>query len=173
MPRFLCDAMLGSLARWLRFFGYDACFMDPSAPDEEVARRARDEQRWLLTRDRELASIGPRSMLVRSEDLELQLVEVFKRLELRPRASLDEARCAECNGELSSAQLRDVVDDIPPYVARTAGRFSRCGGCGRVYWPGTHGERILQLMERVLSRLDDSVLNREERNAREDAPKDL
>jgi uncharacterized protein with PIN domain len=145
--------MLGSLARWLRFFGYDAEYMDPSTEDHRVAERARSEGRWLLTRDRELAAVGPRSMLLRSETVEDQLVEVFERLGVRPRVSLDRARCGECNGELDPADRDAVTRDVPPYVFRTAERFNRCRGCGRVYWPGSHSDRILATMGRIAARL--------------------
>lgn len=153
MPRFLCDAMLGSLARWLRFFGYDAAYMDPSVEDGLLADRARSEDRWLLTRDRELAAKGPRTMLLRSETVEDQLVEVFDRLGVRPRVSLDRARCGECNGELVPADVETVARDVPPYVLQTAERFTRCRECGRVYWRGSHGDRILARMSRVAARL--------------------
>ncbi len=145
--------MLGSLARWLRFFGYDAEFADPSVADHEAAGRACHEGRWLLTRDRELASKGPRTVLVQSEGLEDQLVEVCRRLGLRPEPSLERARCGECNGELEQVSVDEVVAVVPPYVRRTAPRFRRCNGCGRVYWPGTHTERILRTMDRVLGAL--------------------
>ncbi len=46
---FLCDAMLGSLARWLRFFGFDTTYLDPGVPDRVLADLARSEERWLLT----------------------------------------------------------------------------------------------------------------------------
>ena len=156
MPTFLCDAMLGSLARWLRFFGYDTGFLGPELADEEVAERARGEGRWLLTRDHELAAVGPRSLLVRSEDVESQLVEVFDRLGLCPSAGLDGSRCSECNGELTAAGRDDVRELVPPYVLATAERFRRCGGCGRVYWPGTHTERILRTMAAIVQRLEAS-----------------
>jgi uncharacterized protein with PIN domain len=146
--------MLGSLARWLRFFGYDSAFMPPTATDAEVADRSRNEGRWLLTRDRELAAVGPKTMLVRCEQVEGQLVEVFRRLDLEPVADLEMARCGECNGVLESATGDQVADVVPPYVLRTAGRFSRCPGCGRVYWPGTHSERILEFMDGVVRELD-------------------
>jgi len=145
--------MLGTLARWLRFFGYDAEYMDPSTEDRLLAERARSEDRWLLTRDRELAAIGPRTMLLRSDVVEDQLVEVFERLGVRPWIGLDRARCAECNGELAPVEARTVARDVPPYVLRTAERFSRCRGCGRVYWPGSHGDRILATMGRVAARI--------------------
>jgi uncharacterized protein with PIN domain len=152
--RFLCDAMLGSLARWLRFFGYDAVFLEPGPEDRLLAEMARSEGRWLLTRDRELASAGPRTMLIRSEGLDDQLVEVFKRLGLRPEATLDHARCGECNGDLADVSRDDVTDVAPPHVLATSPRFRRCTGCRRVYWPGSHGGRILVRMEQVVDRLD-------------------
>jgi len=153
-PRFLCDAMLGSLARWLRFFGYDTLYPQPGATDRALFERARDEERWLLTGDRELASTGPRTTLVRSADLEGQLVEVFGRLGLRPAATLEHARCGECNGRLHEVSREEVADVAPPHVLATAPRFTRCSGCGRVYWPGSHGRRILERMREVVMRLE-------------------
>ena len=154
VPRFLCDSMLGSLARWLRFFGYDAAFLEPGPEDRLLAEQARAEGRWLLTRDRELASAGPRTVLVRADELEDQLIEVLGRLGLRPEATLEHARCGECNGELDDVSKEDVSDVTPPHVLATARRFRRCGGCGRVYWHGSHGERILERMEKIVGTLE-------------------
>jgi uncharacterized protein with PIN domain len=153
MHRFLCDAMLGSLARWLRLFGFDAEFADPSLDDREVARRARENGRWLLTRDRELAAVGPRSILVRSRTLDDHLVEVFHRLDIEPDPHLDSTRCAECNGELEDVTVKEVAAVVPPYVLETAPRFRRCNRCSRVYWPGTHTEKIRATLERVAERV--------------------
>jgi uncharacterized protein with PIN domain len=145
--------MLGSLARWLRFFGYDTVFLEPGPEDRVLADRARKEGRWLLTRDRELASAGPRTMLVRADELDDQLCEVFERLELRPEPTLDAARCGECNGELVDVSRDEVAEVTPPHVLATAPRFRRCSDCGRVYWPGSHGERILDRMTTIAETL--------------------
>jgi uncharacterized protein with PIN domain len=155
-PRFLCDAMLGSLARWLRFFGYDALYFEPGPADSELAARAREDGRWLLTKDRELASAGPRTNLVRAEELDGQLVEIFRRLDLRPDATLENARCAECNGVLIDVAREDVADLAPAYVLETAARFRRCDSCGRVYLPGSHGQGIVEKMKQVVARLENA-----------------
>ena len=152
-PRFLCDAMLGSLARWLRFFGLDTTYLEPGVPDGVLVEMARSEDRWLLTRDRELSALGPRTSLVRSETLEDQLVEVLSRHGLRPAANLGSSRCGECNGVLEDVDGAQVASVIPPYVLASAARFRRCVTCGRVYWPGTHCERILARMRAVVTRL--------------------
>jgi uncharacterized protein with PIN domain len=146
--------MLGSLARWLRFFGFDTVFLEPGPEDRALAEQARAEGRWLLTRDCELASAGPRTMLIRTDGLVDQLLEVFGRLGLRPDATLENARCSECNGELEEVAREEVAEVTPPHVLATAPRFRRCSGCRRVYWPGSHSDKILHRMETVISRLD-------------------
>jgi hypothetical protein len=146
--------MLGSLVRWLRFFGFDSVFLEPGPEDRLLAEQARAEGRWLLTKDRELASAGPRTMLVRADDLDDQLIEVFSRLGLQPDVTLERARCSECNGDLEEVSKEEVAEVVPPHVLATTPRFRRCSGCRRVYWPGSHGDKILERMEEVISRLD-------------------
>lgn len=148
MPRFVCDVMLGSLARWLRLAGVDCVYLH-QAGDAELAELARREGRWLLTRDRALAAVGPRTQLVAAERLEEQLAEVLARHGLEPAVGLEGARCAECNGELVAATPQEVADRVPPYVLATAPCFRQCTGCGRVYWPGTHAPGIAERMRRV------------------------
>ena len=151
---FLCDAMLGSLARWLRFFGFDTTYLEPGVPDPVLADLARSEERWLLTRDRELSAVGPRTTLVQAETLDDQLVEVLSRLGLCPTPHLDRSRCGECNGVLEAVEREEVADAVPPFVFATAPRFRRCSGCSRVYWPGSHSARIVARMEAIVERLN-------------------
>jgi uncharacterized protein with PIN domain len=141
--------MLGSLARWLRLCGYDCLYLGTEPEDAELARIAEAENRWLLTRDHELAAAGPKSQMVRAGTLEGQLAEVLQRHRLPGPEDLDESRCGECNGTLESVAREEIEAVVPPYVLATAERFRRCDGCGRIYWPGTHGEQIHVRFARV------------------------
>ncbi len=77
-PKFLADAMLGSLARWLRILGFDTRYLQ--GDDAMIAYRARAEERILLTRDRELARRrGVVSILIASQSLPEQLAQVLTR----------------------------------------------------------------------------------------------
>jgi uncharacterized protein with PIN domain len=147
-PRFLCDAMLGSLARWLRLFGFD-CLFSAELDDDQLAYLAEQEQRWLLTRDRALAASGPRALLVRSTGLEEQLLEVLMRRRLCPEVSLASSRCSVCNGNLKPIAKHEAGELVPPHVAETIDVFHQCQSCCRVYWHGSHTARILARMERV------------------------
>ena len=141
-PAFACDAMLGTLARWLRFAGFDTSY-DPNLPDPALAAAARREGRWLLTRDRRLAaSAGPRVVLLRRSELSQQVGELRGRLALSLDPQRVFTRCSRCNGALETVEREAVAARIPPYVAAHAGRFVVCPGCRRVYWPGTHTQRI-------------------------------
>ena len=54
--QFIADAMLGRLARWLRFLGFDTLYY-PDIPDSDLVRIAREQNRYILTRDSRLVKI--------------------------------------------------------------------------------------------------------------------
>ena len=39
-----------------------------------------------------------------------------------------------------------VVERVPPYVRRTQSRYSECPECGRIYWAGTHWQRMREVL---------------------------
>ncbi len=147
--RFLADTMLGRLATWLRLLGYDTLYL-PQADDPELARRARAEDRILLTRDVELTRRrGLRSILISSERVEEQLRQLAHELHLTARMAF--SRCAVCNGALEHVDKAAVQAMVPPYVFQTQTHFRRCTLCRRVYWRGTHWARMLAQMEDTLA----------------------
>jgi uncharacterized protein with PIN domain len=85
---------------------------------------------------------------VRNTAAEAQLAEVVGALQLEAALS-PFTRCRECNELLVDVAKADVVDRLPEKVRGFYERFKRCPGCDRVYWEGTHFER----MQGVLSRL--------------------
>lgn len=150
-PRFLADAMLGGLARWLRILGYDVAY-DDSAEDRTLARRAVEEGRRILTRDRRL----PREwrvegvVVVEAERAQEQLREVVRRLELDPDPERAFTRCPRCNGELRPAEPDAVAREVPPGVLERHEFFRRCPGCGKVYWDGGHVRRMRRRLTDLL-----------------------
>ncbi len=141
---FVADAMLGTLAKWLRILSYDTVF-DPALNDYQLVRLARAEDRVLLTRDRELARRrGVRVLLIHSEHLGDQIRQVLAELELEPDRSF--SRCPICNELLQTLDREAARSQVPTYVAETHDTFRACPGCGRVYWRGTHWQRMDDLL---------------------------
>jgi hypothetical protein len=150
---FVCDAMLGSLARWLRFAGFDTLY-EPESRTPTLVGRARAEGRWLLTLDRSLAArAGPRVVLLHGADVALQLADLRRRLPLVIERERFLSRCSCCNGALQEITREEAAARVPPYVAATASRFFFCPGCGRIYWPGTHPGRIARRLEALFGPL--------------------
>ena len=143
--KFVADAMLGRLARWLRVLGYDTLY-SAETDDAALARQARTEDRILLTRDRELARRkGIRVLLVESDRVEEQLNQVVTRLRLAPEDRF--SRCIQCNVVLQELPRARAEGRVPPYVWTTQHRFRECPRCERVYWRGTHWARMEQTLE--------------------------
>lgn len=148
-PRFLADCNVGRLARWLRALGYDASY-HARIGDSELVREAAAEGRVLLTRDRDLTKRrviqtgAVRAILIRDDEVTEQLRQVFGELGLELKEAL--TRCIECNSELQPRVLATVAERVPPHVRRTQSRYSECPGCGRVYWAGTHWQRMREVI---------------------------
>jgi uncharacterized protein with PIN domain len=148
-PRFLADCNVGRLARWLRALGYDASY-HPRIDDAELVREAAAESRVLLTRDRDLTKRRViqtgvvRAILIRDDEVTAQLRQVFKELGLELKEAL--TRCIECNSELQSRVASTVAERVPPYVRQTQSRYSECPDCGRIYWAGTHWQRMREVL---------------------------
>ena len=133
-PALLIDAMLGTLARRLRWLGYDAEYRK-DLPDQAMIHIAREENRLLVTRDKALAGRrGVRALYIPATELTEQVQQVIAAV----GPSLHPPRCTVCNGELIAISSAEATPLVPPYVAQTQTEFVRCRRCGRVYWPGSH-----------------------------------
>ena len=142
--KLVVDGMLGRLARWLRIMGFDTLY-DAEWDDLQLVLIARDENRVLLTRDRQLAMRrGARSLLIQHEALGDQLRQVVSELSLRVDRPF--SRCSVCNYPLEDVAKDEVRGRVPPYVFKAFDRFRICTRCERVYWRGSHWARMQALL---------------------------
>jgi uncharacterized protein with PIN domain len=158
VSRLLADAMLGTLATYLRFAGHDTAYaLDAGVQaDDAVLALARREDRWLVTRDRGLAARAPDSYLLTERDVEDQLAELAARgLELS--VPEEPTRCGTCNGRLERVPAGEPTPEYAPAPVGAGGgaggsgsggeetggfRVWRCVDCGQHFWKGSHWERM-------------------------------
>ena len=156
-PRFLCDASLGGLARWLRAAGYEASWR-AGTPAADLVAEAGRQGLTLLTTDTAVL----RQRRVRAGDADVlwvppaggpvaQLGTVLRDLELGRR----EPRCMSCGGALLSVAKEQVLERIPPRTRRWKDDYSVCEGCGALFWAGTHWERIVEKLGGAAARPPD------------------
>ncbi len=145
--KFLVDSMLGRLAKWLRILGYDALYFS-SLDDNDLVRIARAQGRMVLTRDREmLRRRGVDCLFIESDDFREQIRQLLHDLNLNLDRSF--SRCSVCNSPLQGVAKEAVWGRVPPYVFRTQERFSLCPQCGKIYWRGTHWQRMRERLKRL------------------------
>ena len=146
-PRFVVDANLGQLARYLRLLGFDATYRNDFT-DAEVAQIGSREKRIVLTRDRALLrhKIITHGYFVRAVKPREQVREILARLDLY-RALRPFTRCMRCNGELEAVDKEAVLQQLEPKTKKYYERFRRCKACGQAYWKGSHFNRMEKLYD--------------------------
>ena len=137
--------MLGSLAKWLRIFGFDTLYPDMTTNDDEVLDVAKAEKRLLISRDKELIIRGKK---IKLEVLEIQVTDLDKQLaQVLTRISIDNTqvltRCTLCNTQLISVEKKAIITHVPPKVFETRDQFWHCSFCNKYYWMGTHYENMI------------------------------
>ena len=148
--KFIADAMLGRLARWLRILGYDVSY-ESSVSDDDLIARAIYEHRIILTMDRKLTEreSARNSLLVNSPSYKEQLKQVITQYNIDYKSGIF-TRCLVCNRLLEPIEKEKIKDKVPPYAYSTQDEFDICQQCGRIYWSGTHRVKMLGMLDGIL-----------------------
>ena len=169
--RFVLDNHLGKLAKYLRLLGFDSLYRN-DYHDKELAQISVAERRILLTRDRDLLRRKEitHAYFVQATDPQEQLTEVVASLDLSGAAK-PFSRCLRCNDLLEPVAREAVIERLPARVRESYGmasandkvqstkhralsnssnEFHLCPKCQRLYWKGSHYERMRALVERMV-----------------------
>lgn len=146
--KFVLDVHLGKLTRKLRMLGFDSLYSNTYS-DKEIAEISDEENRIVLTRDRELLkrSIVSRGYILRTDDPEKQLIEVINRFDLKSSIT-PLVRCLNCNGYLLKVEKSKIVHKLQPNTLKYFNMFKECETCGKLYWRGSHYENMLQMLSK-------------------------
>jgi len=148
--KFVVDIHLGKLAKYLRLLGFDVLYENHYS-DSELALLSSHEQRILLTRDSGLLKrrIVVYGHFVRHIQPLKQLQEIILRLDLRPLIK-PFYRCIRCNGLLNHVDKNEVKDRLLPKTIQYYSHFKQCQDCKKVYWQGSHYQKMQSLIEGIL-----------------------
>lgn len=129
------DGMLGGLAKWLRILGFDATYPCSGTTEERI----------FVTMKK--APAGSPCVRVTSTRTLGQLKEVLEKTGIQPDPRRFLSRCLVCNVPVIPVTAGEVSRTVPATVREMTDQFSACPDCGRVYWEGTHPQRMKRRMK--------------------------
>ncbi len=148
--RFVVDRHLGSLARWLRTLGYDTFFAVDCSDDRLRAEAQQQDVVFITTSEKIIDTAKPhRPFLVSKENLREQLHTVISSLNLDLHSFLF-SRCVICNVPVQMVKKEECKGKIPEHVYDNFEQFTHCPSCGRVFWMGTHTERLIKRLNELM-----------------------
>ncbi|MFX1279953.1 MAG: DUF5615 family PIN-like protein [Promethearchaeota archaeon] len=152
--KFLVDAMLGKLARFLRIFGYDTLFandlvefydVDP-IPDDQLLAYAQKSKRMIITKDYPFYKrINEKAIYLKGEGVYNYLAQLKRNLNLKFEFKIERARCTACNSTLKEICEKESIKDlILPETYNHYDVFFQCENvnCKKIYWKGSHIDDI-------------------------------
>ncbi len=153
--KFIVDLTMGKLVKWLRIAGYDTVFYNSSNLDKliEIASR---ESRTILTRNsgfikkerKVLEERGIPHLLLASDSVEEQLKETVDYFKLDLKES-SFTLCVDCNKPFFKISKEDALGKVPEFVYQNYNEFVQCTNCKKIFWEGTHRERMEEMLKRV------------------------
>ncbi len=149
--KFLVDRTLGKLARKLRVLGYDTLYWGEGTL-EEAMQDALSRGRILLTRSQRIRQkdLDVQVLMVQADKVEEQFREVLEKLNLQPSWAQFFSRCLLCNEELLSIPKGEAEGKVPDFIFRLYDSFHICPRCHRLYWPGTHFQRMKKEVSKTI-----------------------
>jgi uncharacterized protein with PIN domain len=149
--RFVADTHLGKLARLMRMMGFDTVY-HRDFEDAGIVALSIDEHRIILTRDRGILKrkTVTHGYCLRSTQPKEQAQEVLERFDLRSQIE-PFARCMLCNGRIVEANADEITNRLLPRTAADFDEFYVCESCDKVYWRGSHYDKMKALIDTLRS----------------------
>jgi len=149
--KFLCDQMLGTLAKWLRIYGYDTFYANNKMDDVKLLGISKNENRVLVTRDKKLIQTAQRENIktieIKTTDIDEQISIVLSDIKTDRTKVL--SRCILCNTEIKEIKKEDVEGKVPERVFQNNKKFWFCKKCNKIYWKGTHYEKMFEKINKI------------------------
>jgi len=147
--KFITDATLAGLAKWLRLLGFDTIVYD-SAAGRPMMRQAQSQERILLTRRRDMRErqFAGDLFLLPAASTGQQLSLVIRKYSLKINFQEMHRICLICNQRLHPVGREEVRNLVPAFVFENCEQYQQCDRCGKIYWHGSHVQNALQFLEK-------------------------
>ncbi|MCK5408941.1 MAG: Mut7-C RNAse domain-containing protein [Candidatus Heimdallarchaeota archaeon] len=149
MNKFYADSMLGKLARFLRFLGYDTLYRSEESV-EKMLEISFEDNRIVLSKSKDVVNkcnkLSVKSLFITLNEIGYQLKTLHDVLHLEISIPPPNARCSVCNNELIEKNKQEIINLIPKGTERHHNHFWQCSACGKIYWIGSHWKAIKKIL---------------------------
>jgi len=156
--KLLCDQMLGTLAKWLRIYGFDTFYANMEMDDSYIIDMCKKDERVLITRDKELIIRARKENLktigIKSIDINEQIKIIISKIEIDSKKLL--SRCILCNSLVEDIKKSEVKEKVPERVYRNNDKFWYCKNCDKIYWKGSHFENMIEKINQIKKSIEAS-----------------
>jgi uncharacterized protein with PIN domain len=146
--------MLGTLAKWLRIYGFDTFYAKSEIDDKKLIEIAKKEKRILLTKDKNLIYKARRenvkTILFKKSGIDYELSKVLNNFEIDKDLVL--SRCILCNNKAKIIKKEEIIGKVPNKVFEKQNEFWFCSKCKKIYWKGTHYEKMFEKIKKMSSK---------------------
>ena len=143
--------MLGTLAKWLRIYGFDTIYANSEIDDDEILKITKEENRILITRDKNLNHRSRRENIktikISSTEIDTQIKNVLKDKQIRKDKIL--SRCIMCNSLVNEIKKEKIIGKVPKRIFENNNKFWFCPKCSKIYWKGTHYENMIEKIKKL------------------------
>jgi len=145
--KFICDAMLGKLAKYLRILGFDAEYTKDSKILEHY--KGKTDAPYFLTRTIKKGGYE-RTIVILSDKAREQLREIRELIHPFIDSAKVMNRCIECNIDLMGVQKKHIEQKVPEFIYHQYEQFKECPRCRKVYWEGSHTTGMAELIREIM-----------------------
>jgi uncharacterized protein with PIN domain len=114
--------------------------------DAKLIEITKKENRILITRDRNLIQSARRENIktieIKTTDINEQISTVLGDIKIDKTKVL--SRCILCNTEVEEIKKEDIKAKVPKRVFDNNEKFWFCKKCNKIYWKGTHYEKMFE-----------------------------
>ena len=143
--------MLGTLAKWLRIYGFDTSYANSNIDDDEILKILKKENRILLTRDKNLTNRARRENIktikITSTEIDKQIKTALESKKINRDKIL--SRCIICNSKVKEIKKEDVKEKVPKRIFENINKYWFCHKCNKIYWKGSHYENMIEKIKNL------------------------
>lgn len=143
--------MLGTLAKWLRIYGFDTSYANSDIDDNKILKLSKKENRILLTRDINLTNRARRENI---KTIKITSTEIDKQIKTALDSKLINrdkilSRCIICNSIVKEIKKDDVKEKVPKRIFENINKYWFCPKCNKIYWKGSHYENMIEKIKNL------------------------